>query len=573
MNQIILKTIKKQINYQDQLSYKFKKNNGVFFTNEINIIDSILDIIEFKDGIINKKILEPAVGSGIFLLRMLERIYQCCPDKEKIRYFIENGLYFIDIDPEMIKRTKENISDLYDSFFGEKYKGKFNAFIYDFTEKVKNDLTLFEFNKTKNKDLELILESMDYVIGNPPYVTLYGRRDQKRDEMQRVNYLSQYRQFPKSLKNGKINYVMLFLEHSLDYLKRNGKLAFIIDISFFETAYKYTRKYLLENTKINTIENNISSFDGVASGQLIIKIENKFDKKNVVKVRNFFTEELQEINQTAWLNENDEYKFRLNFSNIAQNILDKINKKSSRTLKDQFPKKELRTCTMLLDMENKFVSVEQNNERGYKNYKYYQGSKALYDKYCILFSDKYFYYDKKLQDKINDDLKEELIKKGIKNKKRIGLGDFLVYDNPKIFIRQSAKEIICTYDKNPSSANNSLYVFSLKKGDKKTKDYLNFLCGYLNSMIATFYAQKMEIIRYRKGKQPQIKISDLYSMPIPDDIKLQEKICNIVERVYRDYTDKEELENKLNLLIYEFYDLNTEEVVFVKNSISDFLKS
>ncbi len=571
MNQIIEKTISNQISHQDQLSYQLKKDNGVFFTNEIKIIDSILDIIEFNNGIINKKILEPAVGNGIFLLRTLERVYQYYPDKEKIQYFIENGLYFVDIDPDMIKRTKENISSLYENFFREKYKGKFNSFIYDFTEKVKNDFTLF--NETKNKDLELLLKNIDYVIGNPPYVTLYGRRDRKRNEMQRINYLSQYRQFPKSLKNGKINYVMLFLEHGLDYLKKNGKLAFVIDISFFETAYKYTRKYLLENTKINTIENNISNFDGVASGQLIIKIENNLDQQNIVKVKNFLTEEVQEVNQTSWLNENDEYKFRLNFSDITQNILDKINKKSPKTLKDQFPKKKLRTCAMLLDMENKFVSPGQESKRGCKNYKYYQGSKAIYDKYCIPFFDKYFYYDRRLQDKINDNLKEDLIKKGIKNKKRIGLGDFLVYDNPKIFIRQSAKEIITTYDENPSSGNNSLYVFSLRNGDNKTKEYLHFLCGYLNSLIATFYAQKMEIIRYRKGKQPQIKTSDLYSMPVPHDIKLQEKICNVVKKIYEDYTNKDELENKLNQLIYEFYNLNTKEIAFIKVSISNFLKS
>ncbi|OGF20631.1 hypothetical protein A2Y83_03705 [Candidatus Falkowbacteria bacterium RBG_13_39_14] len=571
MNQIILKTISNQISHQDLLSCQLKKDNGVFFTNEIKIIDSILDIIEFDNGIINKKILEPAVGNGIFLLRTLERAYQYYPEKEKIHYFIENGLYFIDIDPEMINRTKENISNLYESFFDEKYQGKFNAFTYDFTEKVKNDFTLF--NETKNKDIELLLKNIDYVVGNPPYVSLYGRRDRKKNEMQRMNYLSQYRQFPKSLKNGKINYVMLFLEHSLDYLKKNGKLAFIIDISFFETAYKHTRKYLLENTKINAIENNISNFDGVASGQLIIKVENNLDKKNVVKVKNFSTEETQKINQADWLNENDEYKFRLNFSNITQNIFDKIGKKSPQTLKHQFAKKELRTCAMLLDMENKFVSQEQDSKRNCKKYKFYQGSKALYSKYCTPFSDKYFYYDKKLQDKINDDLKEELIKKGIKNKKRIGLGDFLVYDNPKIFIRQSAKEIIATYDEELSSANNSLYVFSLRKADDRTKEYLKFLCGYLNSKIATFYAQKMEVIRYRKGKQPQIKISDLYSMPVPEDVKLQKNICNLVGDIYKDQTNKNILEDKIDQLIYDFYNLKTNEIDFVKNSISDFLKS
>ncbi|MBI3585017.1 MAG: hypothetical protein HY096_13865 [Nitrospinae bacterium] len=570
MNQVIYKTIANQTSHQSQISHQSKKDNGVFFTNEIRIIDSILDVIEFNNGIINKKILEPAVGNGIFLLRTIERAYQYYPSKEKIKYFIENGLFFIDVDPAMIRKTKENIAELYKNLFSEQYKGGFNAFVYDFTEKVKTDLTLF--NETKNPDLENLLQKIDYVIGNPPYVTLYGRRDRKRNELQRINYLSQYRQFPQNVKNGKINYVMLFIEHSLDYLKKDGRLAFIIDISFFETAYKYTRKYLLENTKIIALENNISNFDGVASGQLIIKIENNLDKKNTVTVKDFFTEETQKINQVDWLNENDEYRFRLNFSDNTQNILEKINKKAPKTLKEQFPQKAIRTCAMLLDMENKFVSTNPENKRGCKSYKYYQGSKALYDKYCIPFGDKYFYYDKKLQDKINDELKEELVKKGIKNKKRIGLGDFLVYDNPKIFIRQSAKEIIATYDKNLSSANNSLYVFSLRKGDNKTKEYLRFLCGYLNSSISTFYAQKMEVIRYRKGKQPQIKTSDLYSIPVPTDLNLIQEVNNLVSMIYKG-ENKKIYEEKINSTVNDFFGFSVSEIEFINNSILDYLKS
>ena len=45
---------------------------------------------------------------------------------------------------------------------------------------------------------------------------------------------------------------------------------------------------------------------------------------------------------------------------------------------------------------------------------------------------------------------------GIKNKKRIGLGEDRISDWPKIYIRHSAKTIIATYDEIPSAANNSL---------------------------------------------------------------------------------------------------------------------
>ena len=71
---------------------------------------------------------------------------------------------------------------------------------------------------------------------------------------------------------------------------------------------------------------------------------------------------------------------------------------------------------MLLNMENKFVFETPNLRNEINVYPYYQGSKGLRRKYGKLQTNKYFYYDKQLQDKINDDLKAELTLKGIKNK-------------------------------------------------------------------------------------------------------------------------------------------------------------
>jgi hypothetical protein len=570
MRNILEETIKNQFIFEEKLDNNIKKDRGIFLTGDIEIIDSILDIIKFDADLLNKKILEPAVGNGIFLLRTIEKLYEHYPNKEKIQFFIENCLYFIDIDEQMVEKTKENISNLYEDLFNQKYTGSFNGFTYDFTEKIISNLDLFTNNS--HRGLKSLVGNVDYVIGNPPYVTLYGRRDRKKNEQQRINYLSQYEQFPKNLKNGKLNYVMLFLEHGLDFLKIAGKMAYIIDISFFETAYQHTRKYLLENTKILEIENNIAHFDGVASGQLIIKLEKQVAQEHIVKVKNFVDRKEQNINQKKWLNEKDEYKFRFTVSDEVNNILLSI-EEGSKKLIDQHPDKSLRTATMLLDMEDKFVSEKESERKNCRGYRYYQGSKSVYSKYCNPFFDKYFFYDKKLQDEINDELKIELIEKGIKNKKRIGLGDFIVYNNPKIFIRQSAKELISTYDENLSSANNSLYVFSLKDNKEHTKEYLRFLCGYLNSEIATFYSQKMEIIRYRKGKQPQIKISDLYSLPVPTNKELIKNISNLVNRIYSNKENKGELENKINKTINDYFSLSFDEVSLIKKSISNFLKS
>ena len=160
-------------------------------------------------------------------------------------------------------------------------------------------------------------------------------------------------------------------------------------------------------------------------------------------------------------------------------------------------------------------------------------------------STKYFHYDKNLQDKLNDELKAELTAKGIKNKKRLGLGETIIYDNPKIYIRQSAKEIIASYDENPSSANNSLYVFTLRDSKKESIVFLKFLCGLFNSDIITFYSQQLNIIRFSKGKQPQIKTSDLYQIPVPTDIALQIKIAKLVDKIYSNSDDGEVIKMKL----------------------------
>ncbi len=556
-----------QNGYEQKLSEESRKKNGVFLTNSLATIDKILSVVDVENDIFSKKILEPACGQGIFILKLLADIYEHCPDDVLMSIFISNNVYFVDVQEEMVEKTKLNINKLYFYLFGKEYTGTFNEIVCDFTTKksVKNSL----FDENPETPFENLYNQFDYVIGNPPYVTLYGRRDKKENEEQRINYLRNYRQFPSSVKNGKINLVMLFLEHSLDFLKPNGKLSFIIDVSFFETAYQYTRKYLLENTIINELEINIADFE-VASGQVILKLTKSKSTNNEVKIVDNKTQNSYFIPQSDWNNKDDEYKFRYNGCRTFKQIFDKVEQKKDKTLLQLFPNKNLRTCVMLLDMEDKFTFSQKNRQDEKLIYPYYQGSKSLSEKFGKLSFAKYFYYNKPLQDSINDELKIELEKQGIKNKKRIGLGETVIYDNPKIFIRQSAKEIIATLDFDKSSANNSLYVFSLRDNSSKTLDFLYFLCGFLNSDFITYYAQQMNIIRFSQGKQPQIKISDLSSIFIPQDIDLQQKIGNLCRHFYSNTINKNNCISDINNLIYNYYELNSSQIATIEKEIKSF---
>lgn len=561
------KTLSKQFGFEKTIKTNRQRQSGVFLTNSLDIIENILSIIEITPEIFYKRILEPSCGQGIFILRLISKVYKVFPNELLISDFISKNIFFIDIQQEMVEKTISNIKSFYKYLFGIDYSGTFNYIIKDFTEKSSSQLSpLDELNKIQFTSL---YKSFDYVIGNPPYVTLYGRRDKKQNEAQRINYLKSYNQFPKSVKNGKINLVMLFIEHSLDLLKENGKLSFIIDISFFETAYQYTRKYLLDNTRIEELHVNLKVFD-VASGQVIIKLEKSSDKKNHnVKIQDHKTQNSYFIPQQDWMNENDEYKFRYNSCSIAKQIIDKIKIKNDTTLLTQFPQKNLRTCTMLLDMEDKFTfsNFEEDHPLIYP---FYQGSKALSMKYGTLCHTKYFHYNKELQNTINEKLKIQLTKQGIKNKKRIGLGETIIYNNPKIYIRQSAKEIIASIDLNKSSANNSLYVFSLRDNSKQTIDFLYFLTGWLNSDLITYYAQQMNIIRYSQGKQPQIKIGDLGTLFIPKDKYLQEKVKDNVIKIYKDNSCIELIKGEINSIVYKYYSLTDSEIENIEKSIKDF---
>lgn len=556
-----------QNGYEQGLNKIERKKNGVFLTNSVDTVENLLDVVLIDSEIFAKRILEPSCGQGIFILKLLSDIYLKFPDDLLISNFISNSIFFVDVQEEMVEKTKSNIQKLYTFLFDKDFQGSFNGITWDFTDKVSSGLSLFD--EVKITPFTNLYKTFDYVIGNPPYVTLYGRRDKKENEEQRINYLNNYHQFPSSVKNGKLNLVMLFIEHSLDFLKENGKLSFIIDVSFFETAYEFTRKYLLDNTTIDELQVNIKDFD-VASGQVIIKLSKTKIVNHKVQIIDHKTENRYLVEQSSWNNKNDEYKFRYNACSTSKQILDKVEAKKDKTILQLYPNKNLRTCVMLLDMEEKFTFIDKDDREENLLYPYYQGSKALSEKFGKLDFKKYFYYNKPLQDSINDELKIELEKQGVKNKKRLGLGETIIYDNPKLFIRQSAKEIIATIDLGKSSANNSLYVFSLRNNSAETIEFLYFLCGFLNTDFVTYYAQQMNIIRFSQGKQPQIKIGDLGTIYVPDDIKLQNEISKLCKEIYTNFESKDSVKTQIDKLVYSYYELSDLEITTIEESIKDF---
>ena len=537
--------------YENTMSLEDKKNCGSFYTRSNDIIDYMINNIKIDE---NTHILEPSCGSGLFLIEIIRKIKNNSKELNKALLLkkIFKNIEANDIDNMACKITEanilcsliEDIKDVYIQDNGFKLP-KLKIYNYDFC-----------YKNINNK--------YDVIIGNPPFVTLYGRRSRNMTEEKRA-YFNTFKFVVNKKKNNKFNLSMFFIENSLDLLKKNGKLSFILDISFFEDAYMDMRKYLLDNYTIEELTTNINGFENVASNQIILTILNKkSDVEDNVKYFNYSTKETKLFSQSIWNKRDKKYNFLLPLDRIKKEIINKMEK--NKKIEDYFPGKSLRTCCALTGRTDDFI-VAKDKKTDNEIFPYLEGSKGIAYKFAKPSPFRYIEYDYDLQLKISDEFKVKLEALGIKNKKRVTLGDKECYKSPKIFIRQSASEIISTYTEENYAANNSLYILSLKNSNKESIDKLKYTNGILNSKLISYFASSTNVIRGGKGKTPQIKISDLKRIPIAlannEDFN---KIIDLTDKLQKQFNEDDY--SKLNKLVYKIYGISKEQEEYIEKAMS-----
>ncbi|MEI0531419.1 N-6 DNA methylase [Brachyspira pilosicoli] len=185
---------KESIDYLKNTNIEKRKKLGQYFTPKTIrdlLLKKLTDISSKKD---NVKILDPACGSGEFLLSCNE-------------YFNNPKLYGFDIDDELINISKKLIK---------------NADI-----KCIDTLKLNIDNSIK----------YDYVIGNPPYFEF------KLDKEQKTRF--------KDIINGRVNIFSLFIKIGLELLNEEGYLAYVIPPSMNNGAFfSKLREYIISNSSI-----------------------------------------------------------------------------------------------------------------------------------------------------------------------------------------------------------------------------------------------------------------------------------------------------------------------------------
>jgi len=248
-------------NFFENRSKETIKNNSQYFTpfNEADKLLEDLPVIEKK----SIRILDPAVGCGILLIKLLEKILT----SNYIPKSIVIDIY--DTDKEAL-----NIAETLLRKLTLEYKNiVINSYSNDFLD-------------------EDIQHKYDYIVQNPPYKKI----TQKDVSKELLNFV-----------NGQPNLYHMFIAKSLLLLEENGTLCILSPKNFLSGRYtEPLRKYIFDNfsiTKIHTFDDRRNIFESGVIQEVCITHISKRQKETIKISHNGSFEKVVRYDQIVLDNE------------------------------------------------------------------------------------------------------------------------------------------------------------------------------------------------------------------------------------------------------------------------------
>lgn len=390
--QFLGKTISIDKNHKAVIELKpeVRKAGGVYYTPEY-IVDYIVantvgEAIKGKtpDEIVNIKILDPACGSGSFLLGAYKYLlnyhkeyflknktkkymgsrYEIIDESGNLALWVRkqiliNNIFGVDIDSNAVEVAKLSLllKSFEDSFNVNEYgQGSLlnekilpsldnnikcgNSLIgNDFYESHLDldDATLYKINCFDwEEEFKSIFKGggFDVVIGNPPYVFIkyVDWADDVKDYFSSNYDITNKDNKSKSNQSGKINLYTLFIFRAIKLLKENGLFSFIVPNGLLRTTtYDMARKFILDNYHIDLIADlKDGVFKGVTAPTIIFKFSKSHsnDDTKIIDanclVDGFVNEsKYHYINQSIFL-KNTSYAFNIFLNSKENSFFEKI---------------------------------------------------------------------------------------------------------------------------------------------------------------------------------------------------------------------------------------------------------
>jgi len=330
-----------------------RKSQGIYYTPRY-IVDCIVkntlgELLKGKSGFEASKIkiLDPACGSGSFLIKAFEVLDNHIKrennelDADIMKNYarkvsiLTSNIYGVDLDQEAVEIAQLNLllkvlakRELLPNLGHNIECG--NSLISGKEEKLKkyfgeNWKDKKPFNWQEKFEPVFKQGGFDVIIGNPPYVG-WAKGKQSREE--KDYYEGAY----KEIYSGKNDLFYYFIYVSLKMLKENGRFSFIVSRYFLESIWaNKLRNYISQNYYIDSIidfrDNLIFDDAGVHACILTIVKKKEFNKNILVKLNNLNSEpfyiDQKKLNGEIWMLNN----------NLDSSIIKKIEKKPESILR------------------------------------------------------------------------------------------------------------------------------------------------------------------------------------------------------------------------------------------------
>lgn len=241
--------------YETIVSNTLKQEAGQFFTPR-NVIKAMVEMMDPNE---NMRILDPACGSGGFLVMALDHVrrklakkvfpelegpklqakYNSAEINQMVKDYAERYVFGFDFDPDLKKAARMNMvmaGDGHANIFHMNSLGYPNSDntselkkIQETIEKSTKGETGFEYSDARGK--------FDLIFTNPPF----GAKVQVDPEIAKTYFLSKYSVAPE----------VLFVEACYNYLKPGGRMAIVLPDGILGNPNMVTvRKWILENFKL-----------------------------------------------------------------------------------------------------------------------------------------------------------------------------------------------------------------------------------------------------------------------------------------------------------------------------------
>jgi len=303
-----------------EIKYSSKKSDERIYSK--NYKKHIEFWTKYREAVKNIKIVDPACGSGAFLITAFEyllnynnylndKIFDLTGTKDLFsdttKEILQNNIFGVDLNKESVEITKLSLwlktADKNKTLATLENNIKCGNSLIDDAE-IAGELA-FDWEK----EFPQVFENggFDVVVGNPPYVLCQPSNTEEK-------LLKFYNNF--EVANYKIDLYHLFFEKGIKILNPKGYLGFITPNTYLTNKYTVNlRKLILEKTSINTIiKYNEIVFAEAGVDVVTILLSNfkiKNNKINILSSKNKTLTVIDKKEQEIW--ENDELKvFNLN---------------------------------------------------------------------------------------------------------------------------------------------------------------------------------------------------------------------------------------------------------------------